>query len=100
MKKRRITPYEVTSMKVEVAKRTVGKLRIEVDRGFIDDQFVRHCYTLAVHTQIAGRDGRQAAWEFTPGPDCHFRYLGHMSDGAMVEHIRGWLIRAVERFER
>ncbi len=82
----------------KVHKLTVGKLRIEVIRGHIDDQFVRNCYTLSVHTQIAGRDGRQAAWEFSPGPTPRLRYLGHVSDGAMAEHIRGELERAVEGY--
>lgn len=87
-------------MKEQVARKTVGRVRVDLDRGFIDDQFVRNCYTLSVHTQLPYRDGRTVAWEYSRGPGCHFRYLGHMSDGAMVEHIRGELERSVERFRR
>jgi hypothetical protein len=75
----------------------LGRVTVELDRGYVATQFIRNCYTLQVATRLPGSTTwRYACWEFSRC-GTHPRFLGYQTTESRCAHLRGELERGLGR---
>jgi len=79
------------------ARGRVMSVKVTLERGLLDNQFLRGRYTLVVTTQIDEGDTRKSAWEF--GNDEPPVHLGWTTGSECVRQIRDAIRVAVRRHD-
>ena len=81
------------------ARELTARPTFEVIRGYVDSQFVRNCYTLAIITRYPDGSSRHTCWEFSRVPGRPMRFMGTTTGAEISARIAGALREVADRFE-
>lgn len=81
------------------ARELAGRPTIKVERGHVDDQFIRNCYTLAIITRWPAGSSRYTCWEFSKDGTWNPRFMGTTTGAEISAKIAGELREVAGRFE-